>query len=402
MSGAIPPARAPSSSGFRKRVVRAFGPVGLILLLAWGVGLLTRPAAGGADAPDKKEPPKGELNAKGDKRPVGPRGALFPEEKARIELFKRCKDGVANLNYALVLRGLDLRLLQNQMGYGSGCVWDDQGHVVTNYHVIRGLNLLQGNIRVTLADRSVYNARIVGTAPDFDLAVLQIDAPKEKLKPIPLGTSSGLEVGQDVYAIGNPYGQNLTLTRGIISAVDREIYASTGAAIPGAIQTDAAINPGNSGGPLLDSAGRMIGINTAGTTPSGGSAGVGFAVPVNLVNEIVPELIRNGKVARRPALGVKLLTERMTRALGYEKGLLIQDVLPNGPADKAGLLPLRRDVVTGDLILGDRILSVDGQEVSTFGELEGALRKRKVGDKVKLGIDRDGKKQDVEVLLEGS
>jgi S1-C subfamily serine protease len=228
----------------------------------------------------------------GEPRVVTARGDLAAEEKANIELFRQASPSVV---YITVLsRRLDafsLNVYEIPEGTGSGFIWDDQGHIITNFHVIRNAQAAQ----VTLADHSTYNAGLVGIAPNKDLAVLKIDAPKKLLRPLPIGTSHDLVVGQKTFAIGNPFGLDQTLTTGVVSALGREIRSATRQPIAGVIQTDAAINPGNSGGPLLDSAGRLIGVNTAIYSPSGAYAGIGFAIPVDTVNEVIPLLIRQGK-----------------------------------------------------------------------------------------------------------
>ncbi|MGH7811140.1 MAG: S1C family serine protease, partial [Candidatus Binatia bacterium] len=234
-------------------------------------------------------------------RAVSPRGELMAGEKSIITLFKQASPAVVNITTLGVERDLiTLNQYQIPQGTGSGFVWDTTGNVITNFHVILNADAAQ----VTLSDQSNWRARVVGVAPDKDLAVLKIDAPANKLQAIPIGTSKDLQVGQSVFAIGNPFGLDQTLTTGVISALNREIESVTRRPIQGVIQSDAAINPGNSGGPLLDSAGRLIGVNTAIYSPSGASAGIGFAIPVDTVNRIVPELIRSGKITR-PGLGVQ-------------------------------------------------------------------------------------------------
>jgi S1-C subfamily serine protease len=225
-------------------------------------------------------------------RAVTPRGDLAEDEKTTIAIFRQASPSVVHIT-TLALRqdAFSLDLFQIPRGTGSGFVWDQDGHVVTNYHVIQGADAA----RVTLADQSSWTARLVGAYPDKDLAVLMIDAPKNRLRPIPVGTSHDLQVGQKVFAIGNPFGLDQSLTTGVISALGREIESVTRQTIKDMIQTDAAINPGNSGGPLLDSAGRLIGVNTAIFSPSGAYAGIGFAIPVDEVNRVVPKLIRHGK-----------------------------------------------------------------------------------------------------------
>jgi S1-C subfamily serine protease len=251
-------------------------------------------------------------------RTIASRGELGAEEKATIGLFRQASPSVVNITTIAVQRDFfTLNLYQIPEGTGSGFVWDTTGNVITNFHVIHNADAAQ----VTLADQSAWKARIVGVAPDKDIAVLRIDAPANRLRPIPIGTSKELQVGQKVFAIGNPFGLDQTLTTGVISALGREIESVTRRPIQGVIQSDAAINPGNSGGPLLDSAGRLIGVNTAIYSPSGASAGIGFAIPVDTVNRIVPELIRYGKLTR-PGIGVQIAEDQIAQQLGI-KGVLV-------------------------------------------------------------------------------
>ena len=284
-------------------------------------------------------------------------------------------------------------------GTGSGFVWDDQGHVVTNFHVVQDAIRRGGSAKVTLGD-DVHEATVEGFARDQDLAVLRIDAPREKLVPLRLGTSADLRVGQQVYAIGNPFGLDYTLTTGIVSALGRTIQAESGTTIFDVIQTDAAINPGNSGGPLLDSGGRLIGVNTAIYSPSGASAGIGFAVPVDTVSRIVPELIAHGRVIR-PVLGVHLderLSATVTRRLGVE-GVLIREVVPGGGAAEAGLegtAMTRR----GRVIPGHIITKIDGNAVTSVGDLLGRLGSYRPGATVRLTVWRDGETEEVDVRLQ--
>ena len=251
--------------------------------------------------------------------------------------------------------------------------------------------------RVTLADQTTWKAALVGAFPDRDLAVLRIDAPKEKLKPIAVGISRDLQVGQKVYAIGNPFGLDQTLTSGIISALNREIESATQRAIRGVIQTDAAINPGNSGGPLLDSAGRLIGVNTAIYSPSGASAGIGFALPVDEVNRIVPRLIRDGKFIR-PALGIQAGTKAFQEALGLPQGVAVIGVQPDSPAQQAGLRPFLR-APDGSLVTGDVIVALNGKPVASFDELLNALEQQQAGDTVTLSLIRGNKRLEQPVRL---
>jgi S1-C subfamily serine protease len=326
-------------------------------------------------------------------RAVTPRGNLAEDEKTTIAIFREASPSVVHIT-TLTLRqdALSLNLQQIPSGTGSGFIWDQDGHIVTNYHVIQGADAA----RVMLADQSSWTARLVGAYPDKDLAVLVIDAPKNRLRPIAVGTSHDLQVGQKALAIGNPFGLDQTLTTGIISALGREIESVNRRPIKNMIQTDAAINPGNSGGPLLDSAGRLIGVNTAIFSPSGAYAGIGFAIPVDEVNRVVPQLIRNGKITR-PGMGVHVAPDQLSRQHGL-KGVLVFDVNPGGPAAKAGLQPTRRD---DDSVvqLGDVIVAVDGRPVRSVNELLDTLEKHNVGDTVPVTVWRDGREQQVMVTL---
>ncbi|MHB8809617.1 MAG: S1C family serine protease [Desulfobulbaceae bacterium] len=326
-------------------------------------------------------------------RVVTARGDLAADEQATIELFRNASPSVVYITSIAVRRNLfSLNLYEIPQGTGSGMIWDQQGRIVTNYHVISDAN----RIEVTLADHSTWKGVLVGAVPDRDLAVLQISAPAAKLTPITIGESDGLQVGQKVFAIGNPFGLDQTLTTGIVSALNREITAITGRTIQGVIQTDAAINPGNSGGPLLDSAGRLIGVNTAIYSPSGGSAGVGFAVPVSEVNQVVPEIIRSGRVVR-PGLGVSLANPELSRRLDIE-GVLVIEVQPGSTADKAGL----RGTTQGPegVILGDIIIGVNEKKVSDYNSLRDELERYQVGETVILAVIRDGVDMTIEVPLE--
>jgi S1-C subfamily serine protease len=328
-------------------------------------------------------------------RTVASRGELGAEEKATIGLFRQASPSVVNITTIAVQRDFfTLNLYQIPEGTGSGFVWDTTGNVITNFHVIHNADAAQ----VTLADQSAWKARIVGVAPDKDIAVLRIDAPANRLRPIPIGTSKELQVGQKVFAIGNPFGLDQTLTTGVISALGREIESVTRRPIQGVIQSDAAINPGNSGGPLLDSAGRLIGVNTAIYSPSGASAGIGFAIPVDTVNRIVPELIRYGKVTR-PGIGVQIAEDQIAQQLGI-KGVLVVDVKLGSAAAKAGIQPTRREP-SGRVRLGDVIIAVDGTKVGSPNDLFLALEKHKIGDSVNLSLLRDGKPVQTKVILEG-
>jgi S1-C subfamily serine protease len=343
-------------------------------------------------------PPANDPNAA--PRPVAPKSPTDVEETEAIQLFKSAKDSVVNVDTVALVQKWDFRIEQQQTGTGSGFIWDADGRIVTNFHVIKDAVVNRRSVRIVLADRSTHEAGLVGAAPDFDLAVLQITTRKDKLKPITIGTSSDLQVGQKAYAIGNPFGLSLSMSKGIISALDRDIESPTERLIPGCIQTDAPINPGNSGGPLLDKDGRLIGVNTSIATPSGGNVGIGFAIPVDLVNTIVPELIRAGKLLR-PDVGVRLVDQRRVRRAGFANGVMIQDVRPNGPAAKAGLKGLRTEPRSGETIPGDLIVSVKGQPINTPQQFEEAIRQCTVGETITLGLERNGEASEVSVTLGG-
>jgi S1-C subfamily serine protease len=327
-------------------------------------------------------------------RAIMPRGDLAEEEKSMIALFRQASPSVVHITTLAVRQdAFSFDVLQIPQGTGSGFIWDADGHIVTNFHVIQDADAAT----VTMAEHSNWKAHLVGAYPDKDLAVLRVDAPRENLYPIPIGTSHDLQVGQKVFAIGNPFGLDQSLTTGIISALGREIQSVTRRPIRDMIQTDAAINPGNSGGPLLDSAGRLIGVNTAIYSPSGVSAGIGFAIPVDEVNRLVPQLIRHGRVIR-PGLGVQVAPDRLAAELGLS-GVLILGIVPDGPAAKAGLRATRR-VQGGRIELGDVIAAIDGQGVRSVEELLTALDRYQVGARVKVTLLRDGGEVVIEVVLE--
>jgi S1-C subfamily serine protease len=330
-------------------------------------------------------------------RTVTARGDLAADEKATIKLFETARDSVVFITTRAEVRDLWTRnIFSVPRGSGSGFIWDDDGHVVTNFHVIENAS----EAIVKLADGRDYRAALVGASPAHDIAVLKIGVAFKRPPPVPLGSSHDLKVGQKVFAIGNPFGLDWTLTTGIVSALDRSLGGNNDATIEHLIQTDAAINPGNSGGPLLDSAGRLIGITTAIYSPSGASAGIGFAVPVDTVNRVVPELIRQGRYIR-PALGVQAdeaLNQRLSRLLNL-KGVVILGVAPGSAAAAAGLKAahVTRD---GDIVAGDIIVAVNGEPVENVGKLFGLLDKFKAGDTVKLRVRRDDRIEDVAVTLQ--
>ncbi|RPI51971.1 MAG: PDZ domain-containing protein [Acidobacteria bacterium] len=336
-------------------------------------------------------------SARAEPRPVSAREALTPAEMATIQLFEKTRASVVFITTQEQVVDMWTRNVFNiPRGTGSGFVWDEQGHLVTNNHVVTGASGAQ----VRLSDGRDVRASLVGVSPAHDLAVLKIDVPNLPA-PLQIGTSADLRVGQSTFAIGNPFGLDWTLTTGIVSSLDRALPAEDGRSlIDHLIQTDAAINPGNSGGPLLDSAGRLIGVNTMIFSPSGASAGVGFAVPVDTVNRVVPALIANGKYVR-PVLGVELderISQLMTAELGV-KGVAVLRVTPGSAAEGAGLRGVRRSS-DGGIVAGDIIVAVDGTAVDSVARLVNRLDDHQVGDNVRLTLLRDGQRTDVNVRLQ--
>ncbi|MEM6470150.1 MAG: trypsin-like peptidase domain-containing protein [Planctomycetota bacterium] len=329
-------------------------------------------------------------------RAITPRGDLADFEKTTVELFQNSSPSVVYLTTrSRVARPFSRRAIEVEAGSGSGFMWDDRGHVVTNFHVLQEAS----SARVVMWDQTSYEATLVGGSPDHDLAVLRILAPLDKLRPVPIGESDPLQVGQSVFAIGNPFGLNQTLTTGIVSAKSRTIQSPTGRSIEDVIQIDAAINPGNSGGPLLDSAGRLIGVNTAIYSPSGTSAGVGFAIPVDTVNRVVPQIIANGSYSP-PQMGLRVnreISENVTRRLGVE-GVLILDVIEGGGASRAGLRGTQ--IGASDVVqLGDIIIAIEGDAVNGMSEMLSALEKHAPGDVVSVEYLREGERQTAPVEL---
>jgi S1-C subfamily serine protease len=326
-------------------------------------------------------------------RPITKAGPLGAEEQATIDLYTRSKDSVVNVMSSKVFGSqLSLKPQEVPQGTGTGFVWDEKGRIVTNHHVVEGAD----RVRVTFADQSTANVYQVNSDPDKDLAVLWTDAPNDHLKPLPIGESGKLQVGQRVYAIGNPYGLDETLTSGIISALGRSMESSTNRTIRGVIQTDAAINPGNSGGPLLDSSGRVIGVNAAILSRTGSWAGIGFAIPIDEVNRVVPRLIRYEKQVR-PTLGISIAPDQFTKKKAIE-GVLVVEVSPGGPAEKAAIRPTRRNA-DGDLVLGDVIVAIDDHKVRTIDDLYSALETHTVGDTVTVSVLRDEETQQLNATL---
>jgi len=326
-------------------------------------------------------------------RAVTVRSDLAAGEKDTIALFEANSPSVVHIatSEKRVVRGFFGYDVQNlPKGTGSGFIWDESGYIVTNYHVVEGAS----NRIVTLANGEQHEGLVVGGSANHDLAVLKI-ATRTKLEPVAIGTSDDLRVGQSVFAIGNPFGFDRTLTTGVISGLDRTITAVSGTRIRNVIQTDAAINPGNSGGPLLDSAGRLIGINTAIYSTSGSSAGIGFAVPVDIVNRIVPQIIATGR-PERPGLGVHLASDRSARSFGIE-GAIVVEVTPGSTAEAAGL----RDAVQTRAGLDvDVIVAVEGERVRSVNDLYRLLGEHQVGDVVAIEVLRNGSLTSLEIELQ--
>jgi S1-C subfamily serine protease len=321
------------------------------------------------------------------------RGQALSDEQNNIDIFKRASPAAVHVTNVQLQRDLfSLNVSEIPAGTGTGIVWSKEGYVITNFHVVEGAS----RVAVGLTDQSQWEAKIVGVAPDKDLAVLKIDAPPGKLFPLPLGDSDALEVGRKVLAIGNPFGLDSTLTTGVVSALGREISSPSGRRIRNVIQTDAAINPGNSGGPLLDSAGRLIGINSAIIGPAGANAGIGFAVPVNTVKKVVPELILYGH-ENRPVLGISTAADPVARQLGIE-GVIVVDVVRGSGAAKAGLQGVKR-TPDGRTLLGDAIVALDGVRVRDNDALLTLLETRKAGDTVTVTALRGRSEIKLQVTL---
>jgi S1-C subfamily serine protease len=329
-------------------------------------------------------------------RAVAPRGPLSADEQQTIGIFERTSPSVVYITTVQHVRDFFSRnVTRVPQGTGSGFIWDELGNVVTNFHVIQGAQ----EALITLSDQRSYPASLVGASPEHDIAVLHIDVPIDAPKAVPIGSSADLKVGQSVYAIGNPFGLDHTLTSGIISALNRSIDDERGGVIDNLIQTDAAINPGNSGGPLLDSAGRLIGINTMIFSPSGAYAGVGFAMPIDTINRVVPRLITYGQYVR-PTIGITANDELSRRLLRDtdQTGVVVLQVVAGSPADRAGLRAAQM-VRAGRVQLGDVIVALDGKPIADFGDLAAALDAHQFGDSVTLTVRRNGEPRDVAVTL---
>jgi S1-C subfamily serine protease len=364
-------------------------PLSLVLTFALAAATVSSPALAqprGLDARPAATPAE---------RSVTERGPLSADEITTIDIFERASPSVVFITTVQHVRNYWTRnVTRVPQGTGSGFIWDEDGHVVTNYHVIRAA---QGAL-VKLADQRTYPATLVGVSPAHDLAVLRIEVPIDGPPPVPIGSSADLRVGQNVFAIGNPFGLDHTLTTGVISALNRTIDNDAGGVIDNLIQTDAAINPGNSGGPLIDSAGRLIGINTMIYSPSGAYAGIGFAVPVDTVNRVVPRLIAFGRYLR-PTLGITGNDDLSRRLLPANvPGVLVLEVAPDSPADKAGLRPTRLQR-NGSIILGDVIQAIDGKPVESFDDLAELLDRYTFGAQVTVTLRRDERSIETDVTL---
>jgi S1-C subfamily serine protease len=318
--------------------------------------------------------------------PAGPgaeRPPVFPAaEQNVINIFKRVSPSVvAVANKAMLQDLFDATLYEVPQGAGSGFVWDKDGHIISNFHVIYGASAIQ----VTLKDGTTYNAKVVGIDPDEDIAILKIEAPRTALIPIEPGRSGDLQVGQTALAIGNPFGLDTSLSVGVVSALGRNITSINRRTIHNVIQTDAAINPGNSGGPLLDSSGHLIGMNTAIVSPSGAYAGIGFAVPVDTIQRAVPQLLKTGRIDR-PSLGVRMVPLALSRQ-ALSRGVAIHSVIPGSAAERANLKGIRQ-TRRGEITFGDIILEIDGAAVNTEEEVSAAIDRHQVGDEIRITVQR--------------
>lgn len=322
--------------------------------------------------------------------------AISTDENNNIEIYRAVAPGVVNISSTSYSRDF-FGFVEPREGSGSGSILDQEGNILTNYHVVEGAQKLS----VSLGGQKTYAAKLVGGDPDTDLAVIRlIEKPRGPLTIIGLGDSDKLVVGQKVLAIGNPFGLDRTLTTGVISGLQRPIRARNNRLIEGAIQTDASINPGNSGGPLLDSHGRVIGINSQILSPSGASAGLGFAIPVNIAKRIVPQLVSYGMV-RRPKLGISTRDVAMLKnqiELPVSDGIVIWEVAPGGAAANAGLQGLTQ-TENGDVELGDILVAIDGDKVENSDDLSRILDKHQLGDTVKVEIVRNGRRMTIPVRL---
>ena len=337
-------------------------------------------------------------------RVVTPRGVLGEDEQATIEVFQKVAPSVVYIRTKGYQQTFDGSIASQEFASGTGFVWDENGHIITNLHVVKDSLLRRGAaLEVQLADTRVYDAEFVGAVSKNDIAVLRIEAEPSQLVPITVGSSEDLKVGQKVLAIGNPFGFDRTLSTGVIGGLTRSVGTDDGNILAGMIQTDAAINPGNSGGPLLDSAGRLIGVNSAIVSTSGASAGLGFAVAVNDVYQSVGLVLKESSSEPSPSMGVAILDTETARENGIPEnllagGLVVLSVYPDTPAFVSGLQGCRRQ--GNSVILGDQITAIEGQPTSTFEQLKTLLSEHKAGDTIVLDVVRDTKKFRVPLTLE--
>ncbi len=386
--------------------LRLQGGVPVSLLAGFLAGLVLSPSpirSIGAGADDGAAPPGHSVApaqpttdtdraiAAGEETPL-PEG-LGADELRNIRVFRASAPSVVNVTSIALRRDLfSLDVMRIPQGTGSGIIWDADGHIVTNFHVIQ-----EGNaFTVTLANHQTYDAEVTGYAEDKDLAVLRIKASRAELRPIEIGRSRDLVVGQTVLAVGNPFGLDHSLTIGVVSALGRELQSPSGRTIHDVIQTDAAVNPGNSGGPLLDSHGRVVGINSAIYSPSGTSAGIGFAVPADTVRRLVPQLIAHGRIVE-PGIGISVVSDSVAQKLGLT-GVLIYGVQRGSPAAGAGLTGLASNG-TGRIVLGDRIVAVNGRKVDSGDDLLDAFERAGVDATITLDVVREGRHRQVKVTL---
>ncbi len=337
-------------------------------------------------------------------RTVTPRGDLAQDEKSTIEVFEKAAPSVVYVRTKGYQQSFDGSVAAREFESGTGFVWDETGHIITNLHVVRNsLRRAGAQLEVQLADSRVFDAEFVGAVSKHDIAVLRIDADPSQLVPMTIGSSEDLKVGQKVLAIGNPFGFDRTLSTGVIGGLNRSVTTDEGNVLAGMIQTDAAINPGNSGGPLLDSAGRLIGINTAIVSTSGASAGLGFAVPVNDVNQSVGMVLKESTSEPTPSMGVAILDIETARENGVPEsllagGLVVLSVYPDSPAEASGLQGCRRRGYSS-VVLGDQITAIDGTRISTYSELKSVLSKFKPGDTITLTVVREARTFEVPLTL---
>lgn len=316
------------------------------------------------------------------------------DEANNIEIFRAASPSVVYVTSTALYRTnpFSMNVQEIPQGTGTGFIWDKSGLIVTNDHVVQDAN----RVLITLQDQSTWEAKVLGAAPGKDLALLQIEAPADKLTPLPLGDSSQLEVGRKVIAIGNPFGLDTTMTVGVVSALGREISSLSNRKIRDVIQTDASINPGNSGGPLLNSLGQLVGVNTQIVSPSGASAGIGFAIPVNTVKKVIPQLLEYGREVQ-PTIGIEPAPDYLTQARGID-GLVVLTVYPGSPADAAGLSGIQQNRL-GQYLLGDVIVELDGQKVSNSDDLLTVLEQHQPGDSVKVVTMRNDARMEFDVVL---